>query len=107
MPPSLLFLRAIFLDTDASDKGLGAVLSQVQGGNEHVIAYEACALSKVERNYSTTRKELLALLSGERNTLRHIFTADDFLLGLTIVLCSGYRISRTLGVRLPAARQTE
>jgi len=49
------------LDTDACDSGLGAVLSQVQDGKECVIAYAARALSKAERNYGMTRKELLAL----------------------------------------------
>ena len=48
--PILAFPQSHFLDTDASDKGLGAVLSQVQGGNERVIAYAAHALSKAERN---------------------------------------------------------
>lgn len=58
------FDRPFILDTDASDTGLGAVLSQVQNGKERVIAYAAKALSKSQRNYSTTRKELLALIWG-------------------------------------------
>ena len=52
------------VDSGFSDSGLGAVLSQVQGGKERVITYIAHALSKAERNYSTTRKELLALVWG-------------------------------------------
>ena len=104
MPPSLLFLSwtsHLLLDTDASDKGLGAVISQVQGGKERVIAYAARALSKADGNYSTTQKELLALVWGTEHFETYLM-ADDFLLGLTIVLYSGYRISRILGVRLPA-----
>lgn len=49
------------LDTDASHGGIGAVLSQIQNGVETVIAYASRALSKAERMYCVTRKELLAV----------------------------------------------
>jgi len=50
------------LDTDACDVSIGAVLSQVQGGVERVIAYRSRSLSKPERKYCVTRKELLAIV---------------------------------------------
>ena len=48
------------LDTDASLYGSGAVLSQIQDGEEKVIAYGSKSLSKTQRNYCTTMRELLA-----------------------------------------------
>ena len=48
------------LDTDASDVGIGVVLFQEQDGEDRVIAFASHRLSKSQRNYSTTRKELLA-----------------------------------------------
>ena len=55
--------KPFILDTDASDTGIGAVLSQeVQDGREHVIAYASRVLSKPERRYCVTRKELLAVV---------------------------------------------
>src|SRR5437867_4229034 len=50
------------LDTDASNVAIGAVLSQVQGGEERVIAYASRTLSRSERNYCVTRRELLAVV---------------------------------------------
>ena len=50
------------LDTDACDFGIGAVLSQVQNGEEKVISYASRTLGKAERKYCVTRKELLAVI---------------------------------------------
>ena len=50
------------IDTDASDRCLGAVLSQRQHGEEKVIAYASKVLSRAERNYCCTRRELLAVV---------------------------------------------
>ena len=49
------------VDTDASNVGIG-VLSQVQDVSERVIAYFSKTLSKAERNYCVTRRELLAIV---------------------------------------------
>jgi len=56
------FCLPIILDTDASQTGIGAVLSQIQDGEEKVIAYASWALTKAERRHSVTRQELLAVV---------------------------------------------
>ena len=86
------------LDSDASDSGLGAVLSQVQCGKERVIAYTARALSKAKGTIVPPGRNCWPSC-GERSTSRHSFTGDVFWSGLTIVLCSVYRTLKTLEAR--------
>ncbi|GFX73302.1 retrovirus-related Pol polyprotein from transposon opus [Trichonephila clavipes] len=56
--------KQFILDTDASHESIGAVLSQEIDGQERVITYFSKCLSKPERNYCMTRKELLAIVKA-------------------------------------------
>ena len=51
------------LDTDASGTGIGAILSQESDEVEHPVSYASRVLSKPERNYCVTRRELLAVVN--------------------------------------------
>ena len=54
----------MYLDTDASESGLGVVLFLDQDGHERVLSYASRFLSKAERNYSVTSKQLLVVIFG-------------------------------------------
>ncbi|KAJ8389511.1 hypothetical protein AAFF_G00119010 [Aldrovandia affinis] len=55
------------LDTDASNVGMGAVLSQVGPEGERAVAYFSHTFNKAERNYCVTRRELLAVIKAVRH----------------------------------------
>jgi transposase InsO family protein len=67
------------LDTDASGHGIGAVLSQIQDGEERVICYASKTLSRTQRNYCTTKRELLAVVYFVKY-FRHYLYGVPFLL---------------------------
>lgn len=51
------------MTTDASDIGTRAMLSQIlDDGKEHVVDYYLCILASVEKNYTASGKEALAIL---------------------------------------------
>ncbi|GBO33839.1 Transposon Ty3-G Gag-Pol polyprotein, partial [Araneus ventricosus] len=71
--------KDFILDTDASNEGIGAVLSQNIGNEERVIAYFSKSLGKPERNYCVTRKELLAIVKSIEH-FHHYLYGQKFLL---------------------------
>ena len=71
--------KAFILHTDASDLGLGAVLSQIQDdGKEHPIAYAARALKPYEKNYVTHDKECLAIKFGIEHFRHYLYGGPKF-----------------------------
>lgn len=66
------------IDCDASNDGMGGVLSQVQNGTEKVICYFSKAFTKPERRYCVTRRELLAVVASIRH-FHHYLYARHFL----------------------------
>ncbi|XP_051518745.1 uncharacterized protein LOC127420466 [Myxocyprinus asiaticus] len=71
------------IPTDASDRGLGAVLSQVVEGEERPVLYISRKLSLRETKYSTVEKESLAIKWA-------VLTLHYYLLGRAFNLCSDH-----------------
>jgi len=65
--------KEYILYTDASNHNAGAVLSQVQDGQEVVIAYYSKAPSTAEKNYCTTRKELLTVIKAVKHFRPYLY----------------------------------
>ena len=54
----------LYLACDASDHGIGAVISHVFRWAEHPIAYASRSLSKAQHNYPQIEKEALSVTFG-------------------------------------------
>ena len=81
-PPVLAYPNAkdqFILDTDASDLAIGAVLSQVQDGKERPISFASKALNSKQKQYCTTRKELLAVVAFTQH-YEHYLLGRPFLI---------------------------
>lgn len=72
------FSKPFILDTDASNNAIGAILSQNIDGFEKVIAFGSRTLSKSERKYCVTRKELLAVVHFVKH-FRHFLYGRTFI----------------------------
>ena len=74
---------------DASDYAVGAVLGQRKDKKHHVIYYASQTLNSAQMNYTTTKKELLAV----------VFALDKFrsyLMGTSIVVFTDHADLRYL-----------
>ncbi|XP_057188755.1 interleukin-13 receptor subunit alpha-1 isoform X1 [Triplophysa rosa] len=71
------FEKPFVLSTDASNVAIGAVLAQIQDGNERVVAYASHVLSPSERRWSTYDKELWAIIWSFRH-FHHYLTNCPF-----------------------------
>ena len=95
------FTRQFILQTDASNRGVGAVLSQLDDDEiERPVAYYSRKLLPREENYSAVEKECLAI-----KLTTHAFRV--YLLGKPFVIQTDYRALKWLDqVRETNARLT-
>ena len=76
------------LDTDASNHAIGTELPQVQNGLERLIVFDSFVLDSAQRNYCTTRKELLAVVRFTRH-FKHYLLERRFTQGLMTISSYG------------------
>ena len=77
--PILFYLHSsemFILDTDASNIGIVAVLSQLQDKEEKVIEYFSSVLSEPEKNYCATKKELLAIVRAVEHFHKYLYRRE-------------------------------
>ena len=73
------FEKPFLLEMDASKEGLGVVLSQKQSnGQYHPIAFGSCSLTRVEKNYHSSKLEFLALKLSVMEHFKEYITYAPF-----------------------------
>jgi hypothetical protein len=92
------FSLPFVLQTDSSDYGLGAVLSQNFEDGEHPITFISRKLSKAELNYSTIEKECLAIIYAVKKL-------DYYLYGRKFKIITDHNPLKWLNIMKPDNRR--
>mgnify|MGYP006048015655 FL=1 len=67
------FDREFILQTDASDKSIGATLLQEYDGMKHPVGFASKKLLPRERNYTVGERECLAVIWGVQKYQRYLY----------------------------------
>ena len=79
------YAKTFILQTDASQRGIGAVLSQEDDtGNDHPVAFDSRKMLPWEQNYSATEQEGLAVVDAYKHFL-------PYLLGRPFIIQTDHR----------------
>ncbi len=91
------FNQPFVFETDACNYGVGAVLAQLRDAYWHPVAYFSKHLSKQERYYSTSEKELFAIVLAMEHR--------QFLYGVQFVVITDHQpLKYLLTIIEPASR---